>query len=149
MDIKLKHPVILPHKHHVTDLIIKEYHQNIGHMGQESVLASMRSRYWIVKGRSAVRRVLSKCLDFQKKRVKPEEQFMADLPKERVTPHDPPFTYAGVDYFEPMEVKQGRSRVKRYGCLFTCLVVRAVHIEIAYSLDVDSMINALRRFISV
>ena len=45
-------------------------------------------------------------------------------------------------------VKRARSRVKRYGVIFTCLVVRAVHIEVAYSLDTDSFINALRRFIA-
>ena len=74
---------------------------------------------------------------------------MADLPELMVVPEKPPFTFVGVDYFGPLEVKQGRSRVKRYGCLFTCLTTRAVHIEIAHSLDTDSMINALRRFISV
>lgn len=74
---------------------------------------------------------------------------MASLPEDRLIPDKPPFTYVGIDYFGPLEVKQGRSRVKRYGCLFTCLTTRAVHIEIAHSLDTDSMINALRRFISV
>ena len=74
---------------------------------------------------------------------------MADLPEVRVVAEKPPFTFVGVDYFGPLEVKQGRSRVKRYGCLFTCLITRAVHIELAHSLDTDSMINALRRFISV
>ena len=34
----LKHPVILPYKHHVTGLIIKDHHLKMGHMGQESVL---------------------------------------------------------------------------------------------------------------
>ena len=34
-----KHPIILPYKHHVTDLIIKQCHENLGHMGQESVLS--------------------------------------------------------------------------------------------------------------
>ena len=48
-----KHPVILPYKHHVTDLIIKQCHENLGHMGQESVLSSLRETVWIVKGRSA------------------------------------------------------------------------------------------------
>ena len=37
--------------------------------------------------------------------------------------------------------------VKRYGALFTCLASRAVHIEVADSLETDSFINALRRFI--
>ena len=145
-----KHPVIIPYKHHVTDLIIKQCHESLGHMGQESVLSSLRETFWIVKGRTAVRRVIGRCLNFQRQRKAcPGEQFMASLPEDRLIPDKPPFTYVGIDYFGPLEVKQGRSRVKRYGCLFTCLKTRAVHIEIAHSLDTDSMINALRRFISV
>ncbi|XP_029997552.1 uncharacterized protein LOC115424424 [Sphaeramia orbicularis] len=73
---------------------------------------------------------------------------MADLPESRVTPEKPPFTFVGVDYFAPFEVKHGRSLVKRYGVIFTCLVIRAVHIEVASSLDTDSFINALHRFIA-
>ena len=73
---------------------------------------------------------------------------MPNLPKERLTPDKPPFTFVGVDYFGLIEVKQGRPHVKRYRCLFTCLTMRAVHIEVAHFLDTDSMINALRRFIS-
>ena len=145
-----KHPIILPYKHHVTDLIIRQCHESLGHMGQESVLSSLRETVWIVKGRSAVRRVNGRCMTCQRQRKAcPGKQFMANLPEVRIVPEKPPFTYVGVDYFGPLEVKQGRSRVKRYGCLFTCLTTRAVHIEIAHSLDTDSMINALRRFISI
>ena len=145
----LKHPVILPYKHHVTDLIIKDHHLKVGHMGQESVLSSLRQKYWILKGRSAMRRVLSKCFDCQKRKAKPPEQFMAELLKDRVTPSEPLFTYVGIDCLGPIEVKQGQSLVKRYGCLFTCLTVRAVHIELLHSASADSMINAMRRFISI
>ena len=69
---------------------------------------------------------------------------MADLPDGRVQPDLPPFTHVGIDYFGPLFVKQGRSHVKRYGCLFTCLTMRAVHIEIAHGLDTNSFLNALR-----
>ena len=145
-----RHTVIISYKHHVTDLIIKQCHESLGHMGQESVLSSLRETFWIVKGRPAVRRVIGKRMNCRRQRKAcPGEQFMASLPEDRLIPDKPPFTYVGIDYFGPLEVKQGRSRVKRYGCLFTCLTTCAVHIEIAHSLDTDSMINALRRFISV
>jgi len=145
----LKHPFILPSHHHVTELLIQYHHNKVGHLGQESVLSSLRERFWVVKGRSAVRRTLKKYLDCQKRKAPTGEQFMAKLPEDRVTPHEPTFTYVGVDYFGPIEVKQGRSRVKRWGCLFTCLTVRAIHVEVADSLNTDSMINALRRFINL
>lgn len=74
---------------------------------------------------------------------------MANLPVDRLTTDKPPFTYVGVDIFAPFEVKRGQSIVKRYGCIFTCLAIRALHVKIANSLDVDSTINALGRFISI
>ena len=144
-----KHPIILPYKHRVTDLIVRQYHEALGHMGQECVLSSLRETFWIIKGRSAVRRVLRRCVHCQQRNARPGEQFMADLPEDRLTPEKPPFSFVGIDYFGPLEVKQGRFRVKRYGCLFTCLTTRAIPIEIAHSLGTDSMVNALRRFISI
>ena len=74
---------------------------------------------------------------------------MVPLPKVRVTPEEPPFSRGGVDYFSPMEVKQGHSHVKRYRCLFISLKVQALQVEVVHSLNTDSMINALCRFVSV
>ena len=62
-------------------------------------------------------------------------------------PKKPPFSFVRVECFGLFFVKRGRSQVKRYGVLYTCLVTRAVHIEVAYSMDTDSFINSMRRFI--
>jgi hypothetical protein len=53
-----------------------------------------------------------------------------------------------MDYFGPFHVKRARSSVKRYGVVFTCLITRAVHLELASTLDTDSCINAIRRFLA-
>lgn len=64
---------------------------------------------------------------------------MANLLEDRLVPNKPLFTNTGVDYFGPFDVKRGRSTVKRYGVMFTCLSLRA---------DTDSCINAIQRFVS-
>ena len=83
---EVKHTMILPYnQHHVTNLIIIHHHVAVGHMGQESVLASSRERFWILKGRSVVRCVVRTCVDCQKRKKPASVQFMADLPQDRVT----------------------------------------------------------------
>ena len=73
---------------------------------------------------------------------------MADLPRERLDEHVFPFTHTGFDYFGPFEVKFLQRTLKRWCCLFTCLTTRAVHIEVAQSLDTESCLAAVTRFIS-
>ncbi len=88
------------------------------------------------------------CLDVWCVRGKIVEQKMADLPKERLQADLPLFSNVGVDYFGPFEIKRGRSQVKRYGVVFTCMTSRAIHLEMAHSLTTDSCIDALRQFIA-
>ena len=59
IDYDAKHPIILPYRNHVTDLIISQHHQKTGHLGQEYVLSSLHHECWVIKGQSAVRRVIS------------------------------------------------------------------------------------------
>lgn len=64
-----------------------------------------------------------------------------DLPGNRVNP-SPPFSFCGMDCF-------GRKEYTRYGLIFTCLSLRAIHIEILEDLTTDAFINALRCFIAI
>ena len=148
LNYSTKHPVILPSKGRVTDLKIQRVHEAVDHGGREHVLSELRTSYWIVKGNSAVRRVLANCGTCRRIRRKPEEQKMFDLPGDRISTLEPPFTNTGTDLFGPFFVTRGRSQVKRYGVIFSCLSTRAVHIEVACSLSTDSFICAFRRFLA-
>ena len=142
-----KHPMIVPKDSPIAKLIARHYHVVANHSGCEHTLALVRERFWIISARVVVRSELTRCFQCKKRSARLCDQKMADLPVDRVTPGKPPFSFVGVDYFGPFLVKQGRSAVKRYGCIFTCMTTRAVHLEIACSLDTDSFINVLRRFI--
>ncbi len=142
-----KHPVILPKKGHITSLVIRHVHEKVAHAGRGITLNELRSKYWVVNGNSAVRHHISKCVKCRRQRAAVGKQMMADLPLDRITPA-PPFTYCAVDYFGPYYIKENRKQLKRYGVLFTCLASRAIHLETSTSLDTDSFICALRRFVA-
>ena len=144
----LKHPIILPHTSHLTNLIVLHCHCITGHGGANMTLNQLLQRYWILRSTAVVRRVLNSCMHCRRRYEKPGAQKMADLPPSRLQIDTHPFAYCGVDYFGPLLVKQRRSQVKRYGCLFICLTSRAIHIEVAMDLTTDAFINALRRFLS-
>ena len=71
---------------------------------------------------------------------------MADLPSQRVNPSKVAFSRVGIDFFGPFYVSVGRRTEKRYGVIFSCMVIRAIHLEIAHSLNTDSFLNSMRRF---
>ncbi len=149
MDFEERHPIVLPSKHHVSETIIMYFHSHICHQGRGMTVNCIRSHgYWMLGLSSAVGYIISRCVVCRRLRSGLQEQRMADLPVDRLTP-SPPFTYCATDLFGPWYFKQGRKEVKRYGVLCTCLNCRAIHLEVAHSLDTSSFINALRRFICI
>ena len=149
LSFSMKHPVILPSKHPITDLIIQHCQsKESGHQGLNATLNNLLKRYWLSKPKATVAKVIQQCLTCKKRTAKPEAQFMADLPPARLQMFKTPFAHTGVDYFVPYLIKQRRSEVKRYGCIFMCLTTRAVHLKVAQDMTTSAFINALRRFVA-
>jgi len=129
-------------------LIIHHYHHASGNSGVEHILSLIGEKFWIVGARTAGRRYLNNCVAYKRGQAHVGEQKMADLPPDRITPDQPPFTYVVIDCFGPFLIRRGGIEVKRYGVLYTCLVVRAVHIEVADNLDTNSFLDSFRRFVA-
>ena len=143
-----KHPVLLPHDHVVSRLIIQEAHR-CGHPGVATTVAKTRTNYWIVRGHDLAKAVKYKCVLCREMEPKTETQIMADLPQHRIAPNSPPFHYTSCDYFGPFTVKIGRNKTtKYYGVIFTCLNTRAVHLG-ATDYSTMEFIQTLRRFFSI
>ena len=71
---------------------------------------------------------------------------LADWPKEKIS-KAAPFTYTGLDYIEPFYVKENKEK-KVWICIFTCVTVRAVHLEMVDDMTSEQFLMALQRFIS-
>ncbi|TNN04864.1 Gag-Pol polyprotein, partial [Schistosoma japonicum] len=102
-----------------------------GHVGSTQVMATVRER-----------RIVGNRIHFRRKNARPAQQLMAPLSLVTVGDDEFPFLSVGVDYFGSLTVKQGRSFQKRYGCVFTCLRMRAIHLEVMTNLTTDSFIMA-------
>lgn len=144
-----RRPIILPNKHGLTDLIVYDEHIRMRHQNDEAIVCAVRERFWVTHARSAVRRVKKACQRCRISSATPVAPMMGALPEDRVTPVQRPFTYTGLDYFGPVYVTVGRRREKRWVALFTCMSVRAVHLELAADLSTDACILCIRNFVNL
>lgn len=148
------HPVIIPKGSHIADLLIRHYHASVHHQGRHITEGKIRmAGYWVVGCKRKVTSFIHSCVTCRKLRGRFGTQVMADLPEDRLTP-SPPFTFVGVDTFGPWNVvarrtRGGQANQKRWAVIFTCLVCRAIHLEVIEELSSSSFINALKRFMSI
>ncbi|XP_015125115.1 uncharacterized protein LOC107046906 [Diachasma alloeum] len=146
-----KHPILLPKNNHVTNLIIQECHSIQLHSGVQNTLQSLRHQFWLLDGRSQVRKIIRQCVPCLRARPPIPQYTMGSLPATRVNATTHPFVHVGVDYCGPFYIKEtklrNRKAVKIYVAVFVCLTVKAIHLEVVSDLTTEAFIGALRRFI--
>ena len=140
-----KHPILLNPKHHLTLLIVRDCHQATKHGGVKETLAHLRSSYWIVRGRNYIKKLIHRCAVCRRFDGRPlPSPNTPPLPEFRVN-EVAPFTCTGIDFAGPLYL---RTSEKVWICLFTCAVVRAVHLEIITDMTAQSFIRCFVRFVS-
>ena len=96
--------------------------------------------YWILRCRAVVKQTIRHCLPCRRMLQDISIPQMVDLPAERL-PKKNWFVFetTGLDFIGPFPVKNHGRLSSRYILLFTCLVVRAVHLEVWNDLTTASL----------
>ena len=90
-----ENPIIIPSKHQFSRLTIQEAHEKVYHSGIGLTLSTVRQRFWILRDRESVKRVLRGCTTCKRLQGKPFKPATAtDLPEFRVD-QGPPFVNTG------------------------------------------------------
>ena len=141
-------PILLPSNDKLTELVIEDTHARILHSGVSQTLGTIRLKYWIIRGRASVKKVLRKCVVCKRLEGGPYKMpLMAPLPKARVS-EATPFSRTGLDYLGPLHTRDNGVVRKIWICLFTCFVTRAIHLEIVSDMTTTAFLFCLRRFIA-
>jgi transposase InsO family protein len=146
-----KHPMLLPRGGPLMELIVRAVHEQCAHGGPTLTLARLRHKYWLIAGTRTVKRIIHQCVRCHRARPRPLLQKMGDLPSPRVN-LSKPFGTTGLDFAGPFSVKwnhgRGTRTTKAYVCVFVCLAIKAVHLELVSDLSSESFIAALKRFVA-
>eukprot|EP00096_Caligus_rogercresseyi_P015142 TRINITY_DN7584_c0_g1_i1.p1 TRINITY_DN7584_c0_g1~~TRINITY_DN7584_c0_g1_i1.p1 ORF type:complete len:574 (+),score=14.54 TRINITY_DN7584_c0_g1_i1:174-1724(+) len=153
--LDIRNPLLLPEHHPVTRSLLHYYHEQVQHQGRHLTHGAIRTAgLHIVNAKKLIRMLLRNCVWCKRLRGKLETPQMANLPMDRLA-QLPAFTNTGLDIFGPFHISEGqttrrfKTERKVWGVLFTCLVTRAIHIEILPAVDTSSLRNAMRRFFAI
>lgn len=147
----IKHPILLCSKHHITKIIFHMYHLRLLHAGPQLLLSNIRQAYWPLGGRNLSKSIVKgcvKCFRFKASNIQP---IMGQLVESRTT-LEFPFLHCCVDYTGSILIANRKGRgcqlIKSYLCIFVCLSVKAVHLELVTDLTTEGFMAALNRFVA-
>ncbi|XP_044573624.1 uncharacterized protein LOC123257752 [Drosophila ananassae] len=142
-----RRPVILSHRHSLTEMIVRHFHAQIKHQNVDATIAQIRKRFCVTKMRRVLKQLISSCNVWKLPWTRLMPPIMGPLPEDRLEAGRWAFKHTGLDYFGPLLVTVARHREKLWVALFTCLTTRAIHLELAHDLSTDSCIIAIRNFV--
>jgi len=147
IDYDSKFPILMDRQHHLTMLIIRHIHNSNSHLGVTSLCSAIRKRFWIPRCRRTCKQLVDKCVQCRRYSTKPCAEVYDTLPPERVQSLAMrPFSFTGVDYLGPIGFLSSGKKI--YILLFTCVQIRAIHLEVTYSLNLVEFSQAFTRFVS-
>ena len=102
-----QHQIILPKRHHFTNLVVQHYHEIAGLQAPRSLWGPHGKKYWIVLVINTMKYYSKTCVTCIRKYTRLTPQFLGDLPSVRVSAWEPAYTHTGIDYYGPFLVTTG------------------------------------------
>ena len=148
-----KHPIVLPMKHPITEMIVREMHHKQLHAGLQLMISTIRQRFQIPRVKNLIRQIIHRCFVCRRHKGQQQSQLMGQLPECRVSRQVKPFVQVGTDLAGPFILKTNRNRgaktYKAYLVIFICMATKALSLEIVSDLSTITFIAALKRFFAV
>uniref|UniRef100_A0A8R1E1Y3 Integrase catalytic domain-containing protein n=1 Tax=Caenorhabditis japonica TaxID=281687 RepID=A0A8R1E1Y3_CAEJA len=140
--------IYIIHKHPLARLIALDSHKSLLHQGRKDMASDIQQKYWIKRITTLTRSVRKSCVTCKRQHGKPYKYpFATALPTVR-TQSCRPFQHVGIDYFGPIGYKtETGNSGKLWTMLTTCLITRAVHLEVVPDNTTSSFLLAMRRLV--
>ena len=147
-------PIILPKNSEVMIKYVLYLHAAQGHIGPGQMLYFLRRQFRLLGGKAEVRKILHLCTKRNCNKPIPLAQRLAPLPTTRMDGYTP-WDSVAVDFFGPIGIKHWcqikdcphPTKEKSWGCIFTCMQTRAVHLELVTDMSTLTFLRALTRLI--
>ena len=150
-----KMPILINPEHYLAELLVLRFHKSLKHISVKQTLTELRQKYWILRGRNFVRKIVKNCT-ICKRYEGPPFQYPATPSLTKLRLNDThAFHTVGIDNFGPLFIKPifgGQSdslpMYKVWVTLYTCAASRGIMLDIVPKIDSNSFIKSFRRFIS-
>ena len=132
-----------------TRKLVQRIHVETLHGGVTLTMAAVREEYWIPKLRKLVKSVRSACWGCKRFQASPLTiPPPGPLPTDR-TIEGTAFEVIGTDFAGPLKYKQRKkSEGKAYPAIFSCILSRAVHLELLSSMEKSHFITCFKHLIA-
>ena len=147
--IEGRYPIYLPNNALLTRKLVQKLHYETLHGGVGLTMSAVRENYWVPKLRSLVKSVRRECWGCKRYQATAlAAPLPGNLPEDKIS-GETAFEVIGVDFAGPIYYKRISScQGKAYLALFSCSLIRAVHLELLPNLETETFIPSLKRFIA-
>lgn len=143
-DYNFRCPILLLNNDDIIYLLVREYHEFMGHAGTQIIMTNLRERFWIISLRKVIKSVIANCVICKRQKARRMESDASPLPLNRAR-DAAIFEVVGINFAGSLIL---RGEGKAWICIFTCAVYRAVHFELASTLSTQGFLECLRRFVA-